>query len=144
MLLDDRPAALSEDLVRSIVHHFYARVREDGMLGPIFEARVRGRWDAHLANMVDFWSSVALRSGRYAGKPHVAHQGLGLEPAHFLHWLHLFEETVLELCDPEVTAFFLNRARRIADSLQIGLNIGPKALHLPLRPAGPTPPQDQP
>jgi hemoglobin len=135
MLIDERPATLSEDLIGRIVHTFYGRIRADGVLGPIFEAKLAGRWEAHLATMVAFWSSVALRSGRYAGKPHSAHQGLGLEPSHFQRWLGLFEATVSELCDPDAAAFFVDRARRIADSLQIGLNIGPNALHFPARPA---------
>ena len=135
MLIDERPAGLSEELIRRIVHAFYGKVREDLVLGPIFESKLRDRWDAHLATMIDFWSSVALRSGRYAGKPHAAHHGLNLEHAHFLRWLDLFEETVSTLCERDVAAFFVDRAHRIADSLQVGLNIGPKALHFPARPA---------
>lgn len=135
MLIDERPAALSEELIGRIVHTFYGRIRADPVLGPIFDAKLGGRWETHLVTMVDFWSSVALRSGRYAGKPHVAHQGLGLEHSHFQRWLGLFEGTVSELCDADVAAFFVDRAHRIADSLQIGLNIGSKALHFPARPA---------
>jgi len=100
------------------------------VLGPIFEARLTGRWDTHLGKMVDFWSSVALKSGRYSGRPHAAHQELGLEPAHFERWLSLFERTAHDVCDGPAAAFFVDRAHRIADSLQIGLNIGPKALQL--------------
>lgn len=135
MLIDERPSDLSEPLVERLVHTFYGRIREDAVLGPIFEARLVGRWDRHLSKMVDFWSSIALRSGRYSGRPQVAHQSLGLEPAHFDRWLGLFEETVRDICDGEATALFIDRAHRIADSLQIGLNIGPKALNLPSRSA---------
>lgn len=131
------PRELSEPLVERLVHDFYGRVRADAVLGPIFEARLAGRWDPHLGKMVDFWSSIALKSGRYAGSPHVAHQRLGLEPAHFERWLCLFEETVHELCDGVAAAFFIDRAQRIADSLQIGLNIGSKALRLPTSPTIP-------
>lgn len=137
MIIDDRPTDLSEALVERLVHTFYGRIREDAMLGPIFESRLAGRWDAHLAKMVDFWSSIALKSGRYAGSPHVAHRGLGLEPKHFERWLWLFEETVHGICDDPAAAFFIDRAHRIADSLQIGLNIGPKALVFPVHAAAP-------
>ncbi|MNL68526.1 hypothetical protein D3C87_1932620 [compost metagenome] len=78
-----------------------------------------------------------LRSGRYGGKPHVAHQGLELVPEHFEHWLAMFEATVFEHCTGEAADLLLDRARRIADSLQIGLNIGPNAINLPPKqPAG--------
>ena len=122
------PQELSETLVEQLVQDFYARVRIDEVLGPIFEAHLSGRWDAHLGKMVDFWSSIALKSGRYAGSPHLAHQKLDLTPEHFVRWLILFEETVTTICEGPAAAFFIDRARRIADSLQIGLNIGPKTL----------------
>jgi len=63
------PEALSEALIQQLVHTFYARIRQDLILGPIFESRVGHRWDEHLANMVDFWSSVTMMTGRYHGKP---------------------------------------------------------------------------
>lgn len=137
MLPDDHPAGLSEPLVTRLVHVFYARVRAHAVLGPIFEQRLAGRWDPHLAKMVDFWSSIALKSGRYAGRPHVAHQGMGLAPEHFQLWLRLFEATCRDVCAAPEAAFFIDRAHRIADSLQIGLDIGPKALRFPLRAVAP-------
>ena len=41
-------APISEHDIHRLVHRFYARVRQDDTLGPIFEARVTD-WDAHLA-----------------------------------------------------------------------------------------------
>jgi hemoglobin len=129
----DLTQELSEALVEQLVQVFYARIREDAALGPIFESRLTGRWDTHLAAMTDFWSSVVLKSGRYRGQPHVAHQPLGLEPEHFARWLALFEATVADLCAGEAAATFVEKAHRIADSLQVGLNIGAKALCLHAR-----------
>lgn len=131
MRVEDRTSELSESLDERLVHTFDDRIRDDVVLGPIFEARLAGRWNAHLGKMVDFWSSIALESGRYVGHPHVAHQGLGLETEHFERWLALFEKSVHDLCADPAAAFFIDRAHRIADSLQIGLNIGPKALQFP-------------
>jgi hemoglobin len=123
-------AAVSEAMITDLVHAFYDRVLRDESLGPIFREKLNHRWDEHLATMVDFWSSVALTTGRYGGKPHVAHQSLGLEPVHFARWLALFEITAAEICG-DAAAFFVDRAHRIADSLMIGLNIGPNALSFP-------------
>ena len=122
---------VSEELIRALVEAFYDRVIRDPELGPIFHQALSGRWSQHLALMVDFWSSIALRTGRYGGKPQAAHFGLNLTPELFGRWLELFEATAQEVCAPEAAAFFVDRARRIADSLQIGLGIGPKALRLP-------------
>jgi hemoglobin len=116
-------------MIERLVHVFYAQVLEDEILAPIFRGRLNSGWDAHLAKMVDFWSSVALTTGRYGGKPHVAHQPLGLSPHHFARWLSLFERSAETVCG-DAAAFFIDRAHRIADSLMIGLNIGPKALDL--------------
>ena len=122
---------VTEDLIRRLVETFYDRVLEDEELGPIFRRALSHRWSEHLAIMVDFWSSVALRTGRYQGKPQVAHRGMALMEGHFERWLALFEATAREVCEPDVADLFIDRAHRIADSLQIGLNIGPKALNLP-------------
>lgn len=126
----DLPHNISDELVSQLVDTFYGRVRLDPVLGPIFEAKLEGRWDTHLAALKDFWSSVTMLTGRYRGKPHVAHEPLGLTPEHFQRWLRLFEATVGDLCTGPAAALFIDRAHRIADSLQIGLNIGPKALNL--------------
>jgi hemoglobin len=56
----DLPDEISEALVAKLVETFYGRIRQDAVLGPIFEARLQGRWDTHLAAMVDFWSSVTM------------------------------------------------------------------------------------
>lgn len=127
------PTSISEDLITAIVHDFYDRIRRDPLLGPIFNGRIGEHWDLHLSTLVDFWSSIALKTGRYGGKPHVVHQGLDVTPEHFAHWLSLFEATVSQHCTGDAESFFLDRARRIADSLQIGLNIGPNALNLSAR-----------
>ena len=124
-------AALDDALIRALVTRFYAAIRQDPELGPLFEIRLAGRWEAHLDTMVAFWSSVILRTGRYGGKPHGAHAGLGLSEPHFARWLQLFQATARQVLPADLAALFIDRAGRIAESLQIGLGIGPKALHLP-------------
>ena len=122
---------VTEEMIRQLVETFYDRVIRDPELGPIFHHALSGRWSRHLALMVDFWSSIALRTGRYQGKPQAAHMGMDLTPELFTRWLALFEQTAMEILEPDVAAFFVDRAGRIAESLQIGLGIGPKALRLP-------------
>lgn len=127
------PERISEELIAALVDTFYARVRQDPLIGPVFLEKLGDDWDAHLAKLRDFWSSVTLMSGRYRGKPHQVHMPLPLETQHFERWLALFEQTVTELCTGPARFLFIDRAHRIADSLQISLNIGPKALVLPER-----------
>jgi hemoglobin len=96
------------------------RVRKDPLIGPIFDRQVHD-WDAHLARMCEFWSSVALMSGRYHGQPMVKHLPLPVDTAHFNRWLELFATTTDELCPPAAAAHFMERAHRIADSLEMGI-----------------------
>jgi hemoglobin len=114
---------ITEVMIERLVHGFYAKVRTDPLLGPIFETRIRN-WEPHLAQMCAFWSSVALMSGRYHGTPMVKHLPLPVDAAHFDRWLALFEETAGEICPPEAEAHFVDRARRIAASLEFGIASG--------------------
>jgi hypothetical protein len=59
---------ITEAMIERLVRSFYDKVREDEMLGPVFDARITD-WEPHLAQMCAFWSSVALMSGRYHGAP---------------------------------------------------------------------------
>jgi hemoglobin len=111
---------IDEAMIERLVHGFYARARRDPLIGPIFESRVHD-WDAHLARMCAFWSSVALMSGRYHGQPMAAHLPLPLDAAHFERWLALFAETARDLCPPDAAAHFVTRAQRIAQSLALGI-----------------------
>lgn len=111
---------IDEPMIERLVHGFYARVREDELLGPIFEARIE-HWEPHLNQMCAFWSSVALMSGRYHGNPMARHLPLPIHSEHFDRWLSLFEETVRRICPPAAEAHFMERARRIAESLELGI-----------------------
>ncbi|MCW5732134.1 MAG: group III truncated hemoglobin, partial [Alphaproteobacteria bacterium] len=88
---------IDEAMIRRLVETFYGRIRQDELLGPIFDARI-ANWPAHLARMCDFWSSVALMSGRYHGQPMAAHIRLPVDDGHFAHWLGLFEAVAREVC----------------------------------------------
>lgn len=111
----------SEAQIKALVHGFYAKVRTDDALGPVFNP-VISDWDPHLEKMCDFWSSVMRTSGRYKGNPMVAHLRLKTaRPEHFQRWLGLFAETARELFAPELAEAFIARAENIARSLQLGM-----------------------
>lgn len=119
---DPLPPAPTIDvpLIARLVNAFYARVREDVELGPIFNAIVSD-WDHHLRTLTAFWSSVMLSSGDYAGSPMQKHASLSIEGRHFDRWLELFADTARSICTDDVAARFIDRAQRIAESLQWGL-----------------------
>jgi hemoglobin len=111
----------SEVQITSLVHGFYAKVRTDASLGPIFDRAITD-WNSHLAKMCDFWSSVMRISGRYHGNPMAAHLRLKtVRPEHFQRGLGLFANTARELFTPELAEAFIVRAENIARSLQLGM-----------------------
>lgn len=109
-----------EDILTALVYRFYAKVRADEVLGPIFEARIAD-WGPHLDRMVAFWSSVALMTGRYHGAPMRAHAELPIEWEHFERWLALFRKTAEETCPAEGAAHVITAAERIVRSLHMAV-----------------------
>lgn len=119
-----QPAAvgITESVIHDLVHAFYGRVRQDPRLGPIFDREIGDGWDAHLAKLCDFWSSVMLMTGRFRGQPMAVHAAIpDLEPAHFVRWLELFDQTLGEVCTPDAAAMFAAKAQMIGQSLQLGI-----------------------
>lgn len=113
---------VSEDGIRRLVDAFYAKVRVDPELGPVFARAIPGDWQPHLNKMYAFWSSVMLNSGRYKGNPvakHLVVEGITLEL--FERWLALFNETCVELFDDRLREEFGAKAARIAESLKLAL-----------------------
>ena len=111
---------IDEAMIERLVRGFYARVRDDEVLGPIFAAKIAD-WEPHLQKMCAFWSSVALMSGRYHGQPMAKHLPLPIDARHFDRWLTLFEEAARDLCPPRAAEHFVMLARRIAESLELGV-----------------------
>jgi hemoglobin len=107
-------------MIERLVRAFYGRARLDPLIGPIFENKVQD-WEGHFARLCAFWSSVALMSGRYHGQPMVAHQPLPIGTPHFDRWLEIFAETARDVCPAPAAAHFLERAYRIAESLELGI-----------------------
>jgi hemoglobin len=125
------PDLCTEEEVRQLVHGFYARVRSDAVLGPIFDAHISD-WDPHLSKMVDFWSGALRGTARFRGTPMPKHVALpGLTAELFQRWLTLFGETTATLGNPDLRERANDLAFRIADSLWYGYQVsrGAGSLH---------------
>lgn len=128
----DTPPPLDEAALARLVDRFYAKVRRDPALGPIFEGAVHD-WDEHLRLLTDFWSSVALGTRRFRGNPMAAHRALpSITAAHFSHWLALWNETTAEELPPAHAQALRQYAARIGESLQYGLGLDPRRQGRPL------------
>lgn len=103
--------------ISSLVERFYAKVRADPEIGPVFNEKVQN-WDAHLALLKDFWSTVLLSSGRYRGNPLLAHFPLPIEERNFACWLRLFSETAHEIMSSSQAAIVTHKADLIAMNMK--------------------------
>lgn len=115
-----KETGIDDAMIRELVHTFYARIRGDFLLGPIFESRISD-WGPHLERMCAFWSSVTLMSGRYHGRPMPAHAPLPIDASHFDQWLRLFVDTARAVCPPAAADLFIGKALMIATSLELGI-----------------------
>lgn len=116
-------APFTEAELAVLIERFYARVRLDPALAPIFAAVED--WDAHLVRLRAFWSSVLLGTGAYKGDPFGVHLRHPIEAHHFDVWLRLWAETARETARPELAEAAIARAGRIAESLKTGLFFRP-------------------
>ncbi len=118
MASDHAPLPLDLDSITALVHGFYADVRADPLLGPVFAQAIGAHWDAHLARMVDFWSTVALGSKRYRGSVAARHLALeGITPAHFAAWVRLWARHTDARFAPEAARQLQQAAHGVARHL---------------------------
>ncbi|MEX2518234.1 MAG: group III truncated hemoglobin [Paracoccaceae bacterium] len=118
-------AGITRADIRRLIGPFYARIRADARLGPIFDARIGGGdgdWAPHLAKIEDFWANVMLHERAYRGNPMQVHMAMPeIRGADFEIWLGIFEETAHDVLPAPKAATFSMLARRIGASLRMGL-----------------------
>jgi hemoglobin len=111
--------AITESSIIRLVDTFYARVRDDAVLSPVFEAKLAGRWHEHMPRMVAFWTKVLLGTGEFQGNVFGKHMALaGIETEHFVRWLTLFRLTATDVFGIDGATEALEVAQRTASSLQ--------------------------
>jgi hemoglobin len=115
-------SSVSEEQLERLIPCFYARVRDDALIGPVFNGAI-GDWEHHLAKLVGFWSSVMLTSGRYKGNPVAAHLKHlpTITPPMFDRWLMLWSEVTNDTLPAAAAAALQSKAARIAESLKLAM-----------------------
>lgn len=120
----------SEAEILQLVSSFYARVRRDELLGPVFESHVAD-WTAHTVKLTDFWSSALRGTRRYRGMPMPIHAALpGLNADMFKRWLELFHASAAELANQGLRERATHLAQRIAQSLWYGYQMHHDPSHI--------------
>ena len=104
--------------IRTLVDAFYARVREDGVIGYIFLEVADVDWPRHLPRMYAFWEFLLLGRDTYQGNPIEPHFRVhAVEPltsAHFERWVQLFHAALDDHFTGPVADQARERARLIA------------------------------
>mgnify|MGYP000420326298 CR=1 FL=1 len=115
---------IDEPFIATLVDTFYAHIRADAVLGPIFAGRI-ANWPHHLNRMRSFWRSILLHTGEFSGNPMLKHMVIpDIGRDEFLRWLDIFAATLAELeRDPQASTRILAKARAIAESLHMGIQI---------------------
>lgn len=112
---------VSVDQIRSVVTQFYARVRLNPDLGPVFAAHVTD-WQPHEDKIVLFWRNALLLDRGYDGNPMQAHAAAGnVETRHFGIWLSLFDAVLAKELPPHLAQAWSALAHRIGRGLSYGL-----------------------
>ncbi len=110
--------------VFTLVSTFYAKVRKDPLLGPIFERKIED-WDAHFERLTDFWETNLFFVRKFKGNPLLKHQevdreeGYTINEYHFGVWLNLWFETIDHLFEGEKASIAKNRARNMGSFFHI-------------------------
>jgi hemoglobin len=87
--------------IELLVNKFYEKVRDNPVLGYIFDDVANIQWENHLPKMYSFWASILLGEQSFSGNPIPKHIALSkittMTEIEFSEWLRLFTLTVDEL-----------------------------------------------
>ena len=112
-----------EQAIREVVETFYLSVRDDPILGPVFNTHVAD-WDKHLATMCDFWSAAVYRTGRYKGRPLEVHRRIPkLSLSQFDRWLELWGVTARATAKESLANHLISLAQRMGNTMTRQLTI---------------------
>lgn len=110
--------------IRHLVDSFYETIREDDLLGPVFNERVDD-WSKHLPTMYAFWGNMLFGEKGYQGNPMAKHMTLPVDHEHFERWIELFLETVDKLFVGQKAEQAKGAAKSIAHTFQLRMGINP-------------------
>jgi hemoglobin len=108
--------------IEQLINAFYDKVKQDDVIGFIFNDVAKVNWQKHLPVMYDFWENIIFFSNKYSGNPMAVHMHLNqlvpLSKEHFERWISLFTETVDELFEGSYASLTKEKAKGIAAIMQ--------------------------
>lgn len=107
-----------------LVSHFYNKVKNNTLLGPIFNTAIQD-WDNHLQQLTTFWQSSLFLNTKYTGNPIKTHINVdknnqnSISQTHFGIWLNLWVETIDQLYAGPIANTAKNKARKMSSFMFI-------------------------
>lgn len=93
-----RPDLDSREQIERLVRRFYAQVREDEILAPVFVEQAQVDWNEVIPKITAFWCQLELGVIGFRGNPTRKHEELHAEQPfrseQFERWVALFHATV--------------------------------------------------
>ena len=108
--------------IKLMVNAFYDQIRENEVLGPIFNGIIQDRWSQHLEKMYTFWQTILLEEHTYFGSPFPPHAKLPVDVSHFEQWLQLFNQNMDNLFEGTKADEAKWRAAKMAQMFQIKID----------------------
>ena len=116
--METKPELLTIDDIKKLVDAFYEHIKNNSLLSPIFNERIKDKWPLHLEKMYRFWQTVLLEEHTYFGSPFLPHAQLPIDHEHFHEWMALFINTVNELFTGEKANEAIWRAGKMAEMFE--------------------------
>lgn len=118
--------------IEKLMEVFYSKALNDDVIGYIFTDVAKLDLQHHLPIISDFWEMVLFQTvnfqEKYKRSPMLTHILLNektpLKKEHFVRWLKLFTETVVENFAGEKADLIVYRAKAIANTMLIKVSSG--------------------
>lgn len=108
--------------IKLLIDLFYEKVKQDSIIGFIFNDVAKVNWEHHLPRMYSFWESILFGTAEFTGNPmevHIKlHHMFPLQHDHFMQWKKLFLENADALFKGTKTEELKSRAISIADLME--------------------------
>ena len=112
---------ITAEQIDLVMTRFYAKVRKDPVLGPIFDGHI-DNWPEHEAKIAAFWRNAIMFERSYDGNPMRAHMMAGdVRADHFDGWLALFDGVLETTLPAESANAWSTLAHRIGRGLRMGV-----------------------
>lgn len=123
-----RADILSREDIKMVIDNFYAQIKQDKLIGYIFNEIAQVNWETHLPIMYDFWESTVLGTVEFKRNvmlPHILlNEKIALKPEFFDRWMQLFTQTINAFYAGENAEAMKSRAKNISAVMQHKLSDG--------------------